>query len=1195
MFLKTLVLKGFKSFAEKSTLSLEPGITAIVGPNGSGKSNISDAVLWVLGERNAKHLRGQSMEDVIFNGSSARKAAGVVEVELVLDNTCNTLPVEFSEVSIARRLYRTGESEYLIGGNVARRMDVLDILSECGLGSTSHSIISQGNLNEILQSKPEERRALIEEAAGVLKHRQRKVKSQRKLEQMDVSLSRVRDVVAEVKRQLGPLERRAKQAKKHAELTRELHEISLALAVDDLRKLQSTWDKTCESEQALASEIAGAHQAISKAEAKAQQADEEIRKHTQSTGQLSKKYQRATNIIERFDGAVLLLHEKARNAKSSEADIRINIEQDASKQKSAKEQLKTLKETLDAANNEKVEADKKVCDLSERRTQNENSRRSLESELRELEKKSSSNSGELKRLRQELLDTKEALTTNKAKASLVKSRSAELESKLETANAKAQSASDAAKVTLSAYDAAKEAEHAAQAEVSVAIDGRRKAQEALDVAKEAHTVCAGKISALEAVERSESAGGAARAWLLEHAKASGNALSQLSHVMRVDAGFEPLVEALLGHDVSAVVADSTSNSKEFANAVIESSKPGRVAIMAAPAGGAGSSIQNALANVRQIASKLQGVCLFDKIDCKPSVYASVFEILGNVIVFDTFSVALNAQASAVSQKFTNVCFAALSGEIISASGKITVGTAASGEGGVLSHARQLEHLSGELETASKKLNEATAELKQAEATLRAAQEKSLKCCENTANLRGGVKSAEAESEKAARELQNLQSEFQSVTQQHAQALEVLEQQQPNVEVLQERINKLEQEEVSSTNRIAEIKKLVVPLRQEAARIRDALSDAKLASAKLLERINYARRMVESKQREIDSASSTSNTLQRQLVTKICAQKRANALLATIDVLINSARKRTQALEQQTQAAESSSASLHEQVDAARKQAADAHAAYDTINSKLSSVRVEKGKLEIQVKSVVNKITQDMHASLESALELPELEGRAQAEQTEYSLKQRISKMGNINPDAASEYDELKSRYDYLCSQLDDMHSARQALGRIVRIINSRMKTDFERTFAQVNENFSSIFSTLFPGGSANLTLTCPEDIENTGVEVNAQPRGKHITKMSLMSGGEKSLCALALLFAIYKIRSAPFYILDEVEAALDDLNMRRLLAYLESIRNETQLIMITHQRRTMEAADVLFGVSMQVGGITKVISQKLDHALKYAE
>jgi len=335
MYLKSLVLKGFKSFADRSVLALEPGIIAVVGPNGSGKSNISDAVLWVLGERNAKHLRGQAMEDVIFAGSSARKSVGIAEVDLVLDNSDGTLPVNFDEVAVTRRMYRSGESEYLINGVVARRMDVLDILHDSGLGTGTHSIISQGSLDSILQSKPEDRRALIEEAAGVLKHKQRKAKSERKLAAMDAHLARVKDVAAEVERQLGPLERKAKRARTYQGLADELADLSLSLAVDDLRTLRRGWDEAAARERALEAELEEKRAAIAQAEAAAEELQEKIRRESVDAGELARRHRRASSAVERFDGATLLLHEKRRAAQSYEAELRVTLEANAAKRAQA--------------------------------------------------------------------------------------------------------------------------------------------------------------------------------------------------------------------------------------------------------------------------------------------------------------------------------------------------------------------------------------------------------------------------------------------------------------------------------------------------------------------------------------------------------------------------------------------------------------------------------------------------------------------------------------------------------------------------------------------------------------------------------------------------------------------------------------------------------------------------------------------
>ena len=443
MYLKSLVLKGFKSFADRSALSLEPGITAVVGPNGSGKSNISDAVLWVLGERNAKHLRGQAMEDVIFAGSSARKATGLAEVELVLDNSDGKLPVDFDEVSITRRMYRSGESEYLINGSVARRMDVLDILHDSGLGTGTHSIIGQGSLDSILQSKPEDRRALIEEAAGVLKHKQRKAKSERKLAAMDATLARVRDVAGEVGRQLGPLERKAKKARAYQELSGQLTDISLALAVDDLRCLRQSWDAACAGEHQLVEDLQARHQDISTAEAAAETLQEQIRKQTENAGDLSRSYQRASSAVERFDGAVLLLHEKRRGAQGLEADVRLKLESGRAKRAEAVAEREQASAQLEAVRRDLAAAQAAVERLDASRRENAQARRSVEDELDQLKRQGRADDRASEDARRHLSQTQEALANGLAHAKLVEGRAKELELALGQAGEQAQKLEDA--------------------------------------------------------------------------------------------------------------------------------------------------------------------------------------------------------------------------------------------------------------------------------------------------------------------------------------------------------------------------------------------------------------------------------------------------------------------------------------------------------------------------------------------------------------------------------------------------------------------------------------------------------------------------------------------------------------------------------------------------------------------------------
>ena len=1185
MYLKSLVLKGFKSFADKSTLAMEPGITAVVGPNGSGKSNISDAVLWVLGERNAKHLRGSSMEDVIFAGSSARKAISVAEVELVLDNSDGKLPVDFDEVSIARRMYRTGESEYLINGTIARRMDVLDILHDSGLGSGTHSIISQGSLDSILQSKPEDRRALIEEAAGVLKHKQRKARAERKLANMDATLDRVRDVAGEVSRQLGPLERKAKRARRYQELSGELSQISLALAVDDLRQLRKSWEAACDREKQLVADLQVKHQAISAAEALSEKLQERIHEQARQSGDLSKQYQRASSAVERFDGAVLLLHEKRRTAQNYEADVRVAMEADRAKRAAAETERASAQLQLDEVAGQLSGMQQKVDELERQRRENADARRDIEGELDALERARRAADRENEKDRRKLDETREALASGLAHVKLVEGRATELKLALGDAEEQAQKLVDARRRAQEALDAASDKESAARTAVARALKVRDEKRASQEEAHRQATVLQSRISALEEVERTSAAAGPAREWVIDQADKGGIELRTLAHSLRAPDGLEGVVELLLSEDVSALVVPTASQAASLADSLRASDCAGRVSL--APADAARGALP-----ARAIAAAGVGRALIDELDYPASCAPAVEALLGDVVVCDGLDEAL---AAGKAHQGDGARFVAPDGSVVCSSGIIRVGGVESSDEGQLARARKLDALRGEYRQACDAAEEAKRAEDEAEEALRGAQAESLKLSQALAEQRGATQAAQSEAARAESALSNARRAFADAERQREQARKTVADARPNVEALEQKIKAAGEASQARAARIDELSGRVVPLRKEAASLRDALSEAKLELATLRERNTYASRIVDARARDVREIDKARASQRANLARKIIAQQRIAPLLAAFEELTAQARRRTYALEEAARVAQDSSSGLHAQVTEAREAARCAHEAYDGVNADLSSARVEKGRLEVQVDAAVNSIVSDLGTPLDHALALPELASRAEAEDNAFSLKRRIANMGTINPDAAAEYEELKARYDYLAAQLSDLDGARRSLAKIVRVIDARMKDDFTNTFAQVDKNFREIFATLFPGGAAELILTDPDDVDATGVEVNAQPAGKRITKMMLMSGGEKSLTALALLFAVYRIRSAPFYILDEVEAALDDSNLRRLTAYLQSIRHDTQLIMITHQRRTMEMADVLFGVSMQSDGVTKVISQKLDQALKHAE
>ena len=1152
MYLKSLTLKGFKSFADRSVLSLEPGITAIVGPNGSGKSNISDAVLWVLGERNARHLRGQSMEDVIFSGSSKRKPVSVAEVELVLDNSDHTLPVDYDEVAIARRMYRTGESEYLINGSLVRRNDVLDVLHDTGLGTGTHSIISQGSLDSILQSRPEDRRALIEEAAGILKHKQRKEKSARKLEKMDANLARVQDVAGEISRQLGPLARKAKRARAFQEASTELASLRLALAVDDLRGLQRAWGEACESEKLLSESVESARGTAQAAERKVNELSQIIARESADAGHLARNLRRASSAAERLDSAALLLSEKRRAAQSYEADIQVALEGASQRVSQAQMQLAEAADQAKQADRSFENAQAKVRDIDQQRYDAASARREKERAVSDAEKLQR----ELERKREDARRrsdaAKEGLSSGIARQRLMEARRAEVADTLLEARKASQQAQDLEKEAESVVSQADEAQKAAAKRLSDAFSKRADARAAHDAARDELAGLEGQLTALRQAQQARRREDPALSWAVDHAPQIAGEIAPLAASLGAVQGMESLVEQVLADDVDALIVNDAQGARALVEGLAHADVDGSVTLVLAHDATKG---QGAKAR-----SSAVGQPLVDLLRVAEGARRAAEALLGDVVVVDTASQAFAAhEADTLGLRFVS-----RDGCVVYPQGAARVlGRPADAQEGVLARQRRIEQLEGQVTVAQTRVDQSEAALEAENDAYRSAQEESLAASQALAEARGRASSVKADAQRAKRRLSQVADDAAAVERQYADAKKTVEELTPSVESIAAEIEALDRQRSEAASSIEQAREELEPLRQQAAKLSEKLNEAKLERATLSERKDYAHRMEASRRQALEREEHSLADSKEQLAVKRVAVRRAAPVLALLDELSRKLQERARVIEEAAAAQETSTAAMHAQASAARDDAKKARQAFDEANEHMAQAKVDKGRLEVQVDAAVKAIVDGCGTPLDVASKLPVLENRAQAEAESDRLARRIKGMGAINPDAAKEYDELKRRYDYLASQVADMEAARASLTHIVHIIDNRMKDDFVRTFDQVNRNFSETFALLFPGGTAKLVLDDPDDLENTGVEVTAQPRGKRITKMSLMSGGEKSLTAIALLFAIYKVRSTPFYILDEVEAALDDTNLRRLAAYIDSLRQSTQLIMITHQRRTM--------------------------------
>lgn len=1185
MYLKSLTLKGFKSFADRTVMRFEPNLAAVVGPNGSGKSNISDAVLWVLGERNAKNLRGQYMEDVIFAGSSARKPVSVAEVELCLDNSDGTLPVDFTEVSIGRRMYRNGESEYLINGSVVRRMDVLDVLHDSGLGTGTNSIISQGNLDSVLSSRPEDRRALIEEAAGVLKHKERKAKSERKLARMDANLTRVRDIAKEVERQLGPLKRKADRAAVHAQLTEELSNLRLALAVDDLNALRVQWDQAKARDERLSAESADLEERLAAVQKELDARQEELALRSSVEGKAAEALSRANACVERFRSASLLLEEKKRRAQQDLATHARTLEESRLAQTQLEQQERESAQALAQATAEHEKAAQALAQLEGELARNKTSR----SELRKQVEASTARQRSATHRVEALQARKEALGESIAEQ---RAQSRLLEKQLEEVTSRKQKASDELGQAQASDAACREAaarlgaaESQAREQLGQAMRARDELRQAVDEARDAFARLSAERAALEELERAEERSNDMLSWLLsgESEHASLPDMTPLTHVMGVPAEWELAAEACLADRLRALVLHDQSQAKQVVAALAD----------AGVAGQASFAVEELAARQAQRSPiEEDAVCLADLAQVEESFRPVVQALLGQVFCADAADQALERAAHAS----PGALFATRDGVVASSDGVVRVVhlTEEERSRSALARRRALEAVRADEREAQRRFEGLESDLAQAEDVLRAAQSRSLTASEEAAQARGSAESA-------ARELARAQEESETVGQLHD---ELVQTQAANAAASSDTQGQAEQIEAELAEQRAlmerertgldELQTSLDPIQRLIVDLSNRISDARLETARLDERVAYGQRMTASRAREREAALRATAEAEERIVRARTVSRRIDPLISAVGQLAERATLTALALEQRSGAEQAFSHELSDAVAQSSRRLRELRERLDGVKSNHAEARVVKGRLEVQVEAAVTAITQDCGVSLETAAKTPALEDRAAAEEEAGKLERRLKAIGSVSPDALRDYESVRERHEFLSTQLEDMDKARRLLSDIVSIIDERMRMDFLTTFDQVNEYFQEIFSTLFPGGSASLLLEDPEEPETTGVEVNAHPVGKRVKKMSLLSGGEKSMTALALLFAVYRTRSTPFYILDEVEAALDDTNLRRLLAYLDTVRDTTQFIMITHQRRTMEQADILYGVSMQSDGVTRVISQKLEQAISHA-
>ena len=1177
MHLKTLSLRGFKSFASATTLRLEPGITCVVGPNGSGKSNVVDALAWVMGEQGAKTLRGANMADVIFAGTSGRAALGRAQVDLTIDNSDGLLPIDYSEVTISRTLFRGGGSEYAINGTPARLLDIQELLSDTGMGRQMHVIVGQGQLDTILSSTPEERRGFIEEAAGVLKHRRRKERALRKLSDMDQNLVRVLDLTSEIERQLRPLARQAKIARRASIIQARVRDAKARLLADDLVIARDKLRRGSEDAGTQHERLTSLQEEEARAQARIRELEAEEAERHPHAAQAMEDWQALTAIAERLNATMTIARERVLT--HSQPELAPQSEDPAS-----------LDERAQAASHEDAQILQRVQSASER----------VDQALRqrgEAEKRDDEAQRALAQANRLLADYREASARLSAGVASAASR-------LDAAQSEAQRAAHQ-------LDAAREreAQAAREAEAYSESDPQNDstAAKALNIAQTKREEAREKVDELLARERdarAERARWEARRDALaqtltpsdgtaSYMNAPG-AKGDLPSALHIRAGYENAIAQLLSPFADALVIDTPEHAWKTA-ADARQKAQGQVRLLVDDASNS------------QQAPKLNGLA---GAWAKDLVTSTAFDGLVDVLLVGSWVCETLEEARQALTHPEIERVATTQGDVLSRTSMLVAGDesasplalraqyeeAAAAASAAMEEERRVQE---ELTRANAALDLAVRGANQALKTLREEDARQAKIAQEAARVHSALRAAHAETTRAEETLKRAQEQLEQARESHENAQERLKNaalEAPDVDL---EAASRHAEECAAAARAARDEETQARLALRAAEeeSRGAASRARnlrqAAARSREERIAYQRRE-ERRRRELSRA-------QRVLEEAQKGYARAQSAVA-------SAKARRDAIEESRKADSEKLTAVRRELDDVRSQISQLTLASQQAEILRAELRMRVEQLETRAMeelslegdeliehygphNLVPVLSEESPESDVEAGEDTENPARPyvreeQVRTLDQALKE-LEKLGRVNPLALEEHAALAKRHEFLVAQVQDLKKSKSDLLTIIEDVDRLVQEAFEEAWADTARHFEHVFGVLFPGGEGRLVLTDPDSMLDTGIEIEARPAGKKVKRLSLLSGGERSLAALAFLVAIFKARPSPFYVMDEVEAALDDINLSRLLEIFKELRATSQLIVITHQKRTMEIADALYGVTMR-DGVTRVVSQRLN-------
>lgn len=1181
MYLKRLELQGFKSFADRTVLEFKSGITSVIGPNGSGKSNISDAIRWVLGEQSMKSLRGSKSEDVIFAGTQARKSLGFAEVSMVIDNADGKLPIEYSEVTVTRKIYRSGETGYFINKVPCRLKDVLELFMDTGIGKDGYSIIGQGKIDEILSNKSEDRRKIFEEAAGIVKYRTRKAESEKKLEQTKLNLLRINDILSEIETNIEPLKMQSEKAKKYLDLREELKNIEVGLFLHNISEYKEKLEKIVEDIKIVEEQNASENEKMQNLQKAKEELKNSIDEITSKIEEMQNLSFESTNKIEKINSEIGISKERIQNNNVNNERLSKEIEEVKQRIAELEEEQKqklSKKENL-ATNREKFqkELDEKQKELEELTKKLSAKELEIEDKKKNIEK----NTDE----KYELISEISSLDTNleniekreKVAKAEIQSLTLEIDS---TRNDKQEKSKDFYDIEFKKNELSKSLKEKAD-----------KKSESMQKIKDFDTTLnnlAYEINMKDSrlkflIETEKEKEGYTRSVksLLnaceKDSKLNKGVNGVLANLISVDKKYETTIEMCLGQATQNIVTDTEEDAKKLVEYLREN-KLGRASFLPV------TSVKGRKLD-RIIKNSTEGVIgvASDLVKCNKKYEQIVLNLLGRTLIVENMDTAIQ-MAKLNSYSFRIVT---LDGDIISNTGSITGGSIQTKTVNLLGRSREIEDLEKALkelqvkkeevakgkqdytESVTDTIEEVTRiekELQDIEVVYAAENQKIL-------NIEDSISKLEARREKIKAELEELSKQKLDNNMQK--------------EEKQERINYLEKE-IENISKVVE--EFALNNKDNQKYIDDLnfdITNLKISVTSFDESGTSIDEMVERIKQDIEN--NKQSILNKEENIQRINEEKANleANIVNLEEQINKIKSDVSNSSEIIEGLKANRIEANEKLKKSEEEISIEFNTIEDIKGELVKLDVKKTKLEQDLEQVVNNLWVEYELTPNNAEGYKKPDNVQKAARDVNSLRTQIKELGSINVDSIEEYKKTKERYEFMCEQRLDMENTAAKLRNIIQEMTQTMKEQFVEKFKEINKNFNEVFTELFGGGKAELKLEDENNVLECGIDIQAQPTGKKLQNMMLLSGGEKAFTAIALLFAILKINPAPFCVLDEIEAALDDVNVYRFAEYLKKFSAETQFLVITHRKGTMEAANTVYGVTMEENGVSKLLSMKL--------